>query len=240
MSHRYVYAIGARGTRLPSTLRGWSGAPIGNVEAGELVAFATAVDASHRRPTSENLVSHELTVEDIRRFVPALPARFGTVLPTAEGVRRALLARHDLLLDALRRVGDKLEMGIVIVGPDAHHPVARGIYERLRAYVLEVSRACPAAAPVLLRGAFLLASGDVVRLRRAFTRITHAEDRVRCLLSGPWPPYSFIVTEPEPTDVSAQYPSRYTPTATPTSRTGRWRPDARPSEGPPVRRSLRR
>lgn len=122
--HRYyVYAIAAPDMRLPESVSGF-GTSLHLLRYGELAAVvsriaAAEVDSITSAANAENLVCHETVVEAVRRQGPALPVRFGTVLPHGEAVSRALAAHYVALRDDLLRVGDKIELGVSVLWQQA-------------------------------------------------------------------------------------------------------------------------
>lgn len=104
---RYVYAIVRQDSALPPdrelALVPWRG-----------LAAVTGHAPSTRRADADllALAHHEAVVEAVRRHAPALPVRFGSVLPDAATVASAIAERYDVLAADLERVGDKVEMSL--------------------------------------------------------------------------------------------------------------------------------
>lgn len=247
----YVYAVVPAGAPLPNGVPGFGG-PLRVLASGDLGAVVSHVSqVSHVRtadaaggapaPTTEALFQHEQVVEALRSGGPALPVRFGTVLPTAEAVVRALDQRRDTLHDDLRRIGDKLEMGISALwvreagameeeagqpnvpaqphsrpdstsvrpglaylrGRQAQYRRAEAIRgqaqglahdldDALRPYVLDCRHTICPSEGLALRAQYLLEEGRIRAFTDAFDRVRQHRSEVRLLLSGPWPPYSFV------------------------------------------------
>ena len=242
----YVYAIAAPDIRLPETVSGFGG-PLHVIRYGELGAVASCVHATAvgditRAASADDLLRHEAVVEAVRACGPALPVRFGAVLPGADDVSRALAAQHDTLVEDLRRIGDKIELGVTALwypsgghdgapspGPDAgrrgdadmadsadrpgltylrtrqtEYRQAESARERARALARELDAVlrphalachrsvCPSAR-LALRDVYLLEREQVDAFERAFAEVRQRHHHeVRCMLSGPWPPYSFV------------------------------------------------
>jgi hypothetical protein len=248
-SRYYIYAIGERGIALPVGVTGLNRAPISAIAERALAAVASTIEKASVDVTNEHLLAHESVVEAVQHVAHALPVRFGTVLPDAEAVRRALAERYDALRADLTRLGDKVEMGLTALFPaldpstdavnaaEARMPViapsdgtsgpgtrylrermahyrqeatwrtrgealAASIERALRGPALEsrctVHPGTPPMAP-MVRAAFLVAPADLGAFRGAFEALRASLPAslpgTRLLLSGPWPPYSFV-TQP--------------------------------------------
>ncbi|MBI4498620.1 MAG: GvpL/GvpF family gas vesicle protein [Chloroflexi bacterium] len=73
---------------------------------------------------------------------------------------------------------------------------ARSLGGALHRYARE-SRSTTLPTPrLVLRAAYLLAPADIGAFREAFEALRRAHPRFRFLLSGPWPPYSFVTPPP--------------------------------------------
>src|SRR5690348_14130162 len=98
VEHYYIYAISAPDIRLPESVSGFGG-PLHILPCGELGAVVSRVHASDAdgvtpASTAENLMRHEAVVEAVWAGGPALPVRFGTVLPNSDAVTHALAAQY--------------------------------------------------------------------------------------------------------------------------------------------------
>lgn len=104
----YVYAIVRRDTPLPAT----GAATLAMVPWGELAAVTGRIRDDGAPATIEAMLRHEAIVEAVRRRGPALPVRFGTVLPDTMSVASALAERYEPLAADLDRLGDKVELSL--------------------------------------------------------------------------------------------------------------------------------
>lgn len=247
--HYYVYAIAAPDMRLPEGMPGF-GSPLHIVPCGELGAIVSAVPAAEldgitAAASTDDLVRHETVVEAVRASAPALPVRFGTVLPGEQGVRRAVTSQYDTLRNDLRRLGDKIELGVTVLwrhvgepsaaptpdldagmqsGADTSTKTRRGGLAYLRARqtayreaesararaqtlageldallrpnALECRRVICPTERLALRDVYLLERDRLSAFERAFAQAQQRHQEVRLLLSGPWPPYSFVTPPP--------------------------------------------
>ncbi len=233
----YVYAILARETVLPPGLVGFGGATLSTVPCGALAAATSPHDPGEPHPTAESVLRHEAIVEALRQMGPALPVRFGTVLPNEGAVADALADRYDVLVADLARLGDKVEFGLTVLWDrpignddeprDDRSPISREVTEaagpgarylrarldehrreaaardRAKALAGDLDRAlgshtlerrCTilATSRLAVRAAYLLDPSRVRPFQETFQAIRRGHPDLRFLLSGPWPPYSFV------------------------------------------------
>lgn len=241
----YVYAIAAPDIRPPKELPSFGG-PLHILPCGELGAVVSRIHAAEAdtitsAPSAENLLRHEAVVEAVRAEGPALPVRFGTVLPDAGAVKQALATRYDTLRNDLRRIGDKIELGLTVLwhpveGRSAPRPpepdmdkrsdadtvaealrpglaylrsrqtefrkaesardraqtLARALDAALGPYALEYRQSVCPSERLALRNLYLLERERIDAFERALAEVRQRHQEVRFLLSGPWPPYSFV------------------------------------------------
>jgi hypothetical protein len=233
----YVYAIIPGDDERPLRWRGFGGQPLVRVSQGALTAVVSEVGpADEPGRDSESVLRHEALVEAIAARGAALPVRFHTVLPSAAAVARALAEHHDDLVADLRRLGGKIELGLIILwlrrapepSPETkdqapiRSPGSGTEYMRARARELARTEARQADArqlaaelhrdlgslalerrvrlgtgPVALRVDLLTEASAVPAVRRAVDRLRGRRGDVTAVLSGPWPPYSFVTQEEE-------------------------------------------
>ncbi len=246
MSERYyVYAIAASERRLPEGVSGFCG-PLLILPYRELGVVASRIRAAEMEESissvsAENLLRHEAVVEAVCAGGPALPVRFGTVLPDDQAVRRAVAGQYDALRDDLQRIGDKIELGVTALwqrakgqadtptsdpapcGHSSADPVTqarrpglaylrarqteyrqaqvareraqalgRELDSALRPYVFECRRVVCPSERLALRDLYLLERERQRAFEMAFAEVRQRHQEVKFLLSGPWPPYSFV------------------------------------------------
>jgi hypothetical protein len=238
----YVYAIVEPTIHMPEHISGFGG-PLVVLSCGELGAVVSKVhaadmDSAIPPPSGENLLRHEMVVEALGAQGRVLPARFGTALADGEAVTRALKRHLSVLRDDLRRIGDKVEMGVSAFWPlseentesttiavdtpgadtesENHRPglvylrarqvkyrqtesararaqiLAQALDAELRPYALQFIRnVCPSER-LALRDLYLLERVQVSAFEKAFDEMRRRHQEAHFLLSGPWPPYSFV------------------------------------------------
>lgn len=114
-SHWYVYAILSADAILPQRLAGLGDAPVVLIPSGAIAAAVSHIESPAIEASPAHLLRHEAAVEAIRRSVPALPVRFGTIFPDVATVARILAERASILQADLGHIGDKLEMGLSVL-----------------------------------------------------------------------------------------------------------------------------
>ena len=242
----YTYAITEPDIHLPEGVSGFGG-PLHILRCGELGAVVSRVDASGAdgitpASTAENLMRHETVVEAVSAAGPALPVRFGTVLPNSEAVMNVLAAQYETLRNDLRRLGDKIELGVTVLWHPAaeihsgepalssdegrrhdtdtaavddrpglaylrtrqtEYRQAESVQKRaqtlaceldavLRPHALECHRSLCPSEHLALRDLYLIERERIGAFEGAFDEVRQRHQEVRFLLSGPWPPYSFV------------------------------------------------
>ncbi|MBV9282033.1 MAG: GvpL/GvpF family gas vesicle protein [Chloroflexi bacterium] len=228
----YVYAVQARGARLPSRVLGFRDRRLFAVSHRDLEAVVSEIEEDTLQGTEEDILRHEVVVEAVRQMGPAIPVRFGTVMRDPVAVANALGARYSTLAGDLERLGDKVELGVTILW---HEPavedtaeedessgeqtpgtrylrakysqyrrdaglrdraarLARELDGELAAHALDRRCTVLPTPRLMMRAAYLLRPPDVEAFRGAFAELKRKRSDLRFLLTGPWPPYSFVTT----------------------------------------------
>lgn len=208
----YLYAVlprAPRGTRL----RGLAREPVRFVRSGRLVVAVGEV-AAPPAPRLENLKTHDRVVRRLASVTrAALPARFGSLAPTADALHAALRPRARVLLRALARVANREQMTLHVRTPrdggrDADgpgtrhlrriaardprtHADVRRLLEELRPLVHDeqVDLAPDEAGDGRVH--HLVDRGSAARYRARVKRAARAQPGLQVRCSGPWLPYSF-------------------------------------------------
>jgi hypothetical protein len=215
----HAYAVLGEGL-VPEGLRGIDGAAVELVPLGRLRVAATE-HASTPAPERGSMLAHAAVVSRLYRCVPTVPVRFGQAVVEGPGGAPGVDTEHFEVL--LREVGGRVEYAVRATRPPP--PVAsdrsasdgraylesRREAERTRtAYRVDLHRRLIDATDPLVPLAvstravegragpercFLVdgADDDVFR-RRAEEVLGTCVD---LLLTGPWPPYTFVTTASE-------------------------------------------
>jgi hypothetical protein len=212
----WVYGFLPAPGRAPELPAGVDGEPVHLVVHGAVAAAVSPVHGSGNAVT--RMLPHEHVVEALLDAGAVLPARFGSVLADESDVLAELGRLGGVLLQALRRVQDHVELAVRLTpahveerpdpGPAttgrawiARRLAARDEGARLQA---EVQTAlgpastqsrwwAPEPGDGSVRASFLVARGQVDRFRLLAGALAEEMDGRDVVLTctGPWPPYSF-------------------------------------------------
>lgn len=117
--HAYVYCIaqaepfGNGREPLGARASGVAGRAPRVIVLRDLAAVVSDADATRYDISRENLLAHQIVVEEAMAHSPVLPVRYGTVARSDEDVRVKLLARKfDEFQRLMRYVRDRVELGV--------------------------------------------------------------------------------------------------------------------------------
>jgi hypothetical protein len=189
----------------------------------EGLARPALVDVRPRLGRDDLLAHHRLAEQALAAGV-CLPARFPTWLADEAALRELLERRRADLLAAIQRVRGRVELAVTVTwntqlaaspSPEvATSPGTRFLEERRRHYaradqrraeaerlaqlvaaddriVEAMHNLCP-SDEIGLSSAVLVRHADAGAVRQ---RLQSLQEGVRILVSGPWPPYSFVSLE---------------------------------------------
>ncbi len=91
IARQYVYAVVPAGSADLRDQSGINGGPVQEVRYGPVAALVTPIDGDRVRPSRANLSAHQHVVGAAHKSGPALPVRFGTVMPDERTVMEELL-----------------------------------------------------------------------------------------------------------------------------------------------------
>jgi hypothetical protein len=125
----YVYALLAAGSAAPTTRGepGLEGCAVELLAERGVVAAISRHATPHVHANVDNLWQHERVIEAMMQTHALLPARFGTIFPDDDRLRRVLLQHHDAIVAGLERVDGCVELGVRVSGripTDAPQPVS--------------------------------------------------------------------------------------------------------------------
>jgi len=110
----YLYGITVAQGAVPVEVPGVENAEVEQVVEGSLAAIVTRVTARKIRPRRLNLAAHHHVLRDLTDQRPILPVAFGTIAGSEERLREVLRQNHDLLVERLRRLRGRVEMGLSV------------------------------------------------------------------------------------------------------------------------------
>jgi hypothetical protein len=91
---------------------GFDGRPVYVISEGGAAAVVSDVPNRPLRPERRNMAAHYNVLKRLMSQSAVLPMGFGTIADSAESIVRILQVHQEALLDQLRRVEGKFEMGL--------------------------------------------------------------------------------------------------------------------------------
>jgi hypothetical protein len=220
----YAYAICEPATAAtPPRRRGLGGAALRVLRCDGLAAVYSRHRSLRPRPSPELVLGHEGVIEAVMARGPVLPLRFGTQLESEQQLTTLVSQRRDQLLRALDRVRGHVEIGVRVI-PERAAPragaagrersgrehllalarhqrgadrAARDLHAPLAALATaSVVREHP-APPAVLVSSYLVDAAAVAEFRRRAQELAARHEGTSVTVTGPWPPYSFVVGQDE-------------------------------------------
>jgi hypothetical protein len=171
----HVYAITDGTVDAAQLPPGVGRARVHSVAEGALTALVSEHGAAPNSSAS-SAWEHETVVEAVMATATVLPASLGTFLEGEDEVRALLRGRQDEFTSDLRRLAGYVEIGV--------HGAAAELPERLRPCVSEWRPQRGSLACLVREGALDTLLAEVAELETA--------EGVHLVVTGPWPPYSFV------------------------------------------------
>ena len=112
---RYIYCIVEEREAKRFDFSGIDGSPVHLVNFRDIAAAVGDVKAEMCEPTRENMLIHTRVLEKLMGEYTVLPVRFGTVCWGEKRVSQMLEGNYADLKDELRRLADKIELGVRIL-----------------------------------------------------------------------------------------------------------------------------
>lgn len=190
---------------------GVDGLPVAVVSDAGLAAAVSTFSVPMPDPEVSRFIAFENVVEWFHRDRTVLPFRYGCFLENSSRMRAILRERRDEYRELLDRLEGMVEMGIRILRTEAGWrpaPASGTAYLALRRSQYAAAEGLADRLCVLLSGAFVRSHRELSRSdgasvqflveRGSVTAFREAVRNIRgnlpgeLLLSGPWPPYSFV------------------------------------------------
>jgi hypothetical protein len=108
----YLYAIIAGGQDRVWEEYGIDRRKLYSIPAGHIAAVVSDVENDNLRPERARLSAHHEVLKRLMAESTPLPMSFGVIAGSPSAVRRMLLRNQHVLLDQLRHVANKVEMGL--------------------------------------------------------------------------------------------------------------------------------
>jgi hypothetical protein len=163
------------------------------------------------------LLTHERVVQAVMKDGAVLPLRFGTMLDGDQSLEGVLVARRDELLRALARVRGRVEIGVRALarsGANAAPPgrersgreymltrlrehrradeAARSLHAPLAAMACDSRLRAPTPPHARLASTYLVDRVRIEEFRARVEELAARHEDLDVVLTGPWPPYSFV------------------------------------------------
>jgi hypothetical protein len=120
---RYIYAIvddrdgaacGQGGFPWGEDCLGFGGGRVRLISQGRVAAVISDVPNCALRPERRHLATHYAVLKRLMKLDAFLPMAFGTIAGNEEVIQRILQSHEDTLVEQLRRVEGKVEMGLKV------------------------------------------------------------------------------------------------------------------------------
>lgn len=108
----YLYAVIAEARGRTYGDFGIDGSNVYSIPAGPLAAVVSNVRVERVRPERSHLAAHQEVLKKLMAETTPLPMSFGILADTPQAVRNLLFRNQHALLEQLRRVAGKVEMGV--------------------------------------------------------------------------------------------------------------------------------
>jgi hypothetical protein len=108
----YLYAVIADTRGRTYGDFGIDGNEVYSIPAGRVAAVVSAVRIERMRPERSHLAAHQQVLKRLMADATPLPMSFGILADSPQAVRNLLLRNQPAMLEQLRRVAGKVEMGV--------------------------------------------------------------------------------------------------------------------------------
>ncbi|MCG2712400.1 MAG: GvpL/GvpF family gas vesicle protein [Candidatus Omnitrophica bacterium] len=137
---KYIYCIIAKEAQKPQSFGllgiGGRGDPLYTICFNELAAVVSDSPIKKYPVARENLIPHELAIEEVMKAYTVLPVRFATIAEDEEKVKKILEKNHDKFLNLLKDMEGKKELGVKAIFSAKGGPASGG-KEDIYGYILD-------------------------------------------------------------------------------------------------------
>ena len=112
---KYVYALAQSDGRRVYDLCGIDEQPVYAISQGSIAAVVSDCSRQKIRPERAHLIAHKEVLKQLMLKSTVLPMAFGTIAESLKSVRRMLSRSEETLLEKLKQVEGKVEMGLRVV-----------------------------------------------------------------------------------------------------------------------------
>ena len=203
-SGKYVYALAQSDGGRVYDLCGIDEEPVYAISQGSITAVVSDCSRQKIRPERAHLIAHKEVLKQLMLESTVLPMAFGTIADNLKAVRRMLSRSEETLLEKLKQVEGKVEMGLRVVWdvPNIfeffvdNHPDLRAARDQ----VLGGNRVPRQAEKIELGALFEVVNLSCLVERERQKQLEDAMFRAARLFdnnfifdfNGPWAPHSFV------------------------------------------------
>jgi hypothetical protein len=216
----HMYALVRRPAVVPD-VTGIADAPLRALGAGDGIdAIVSVTESGGAGATEEAILAHARVVDAVAAANESvLPARFTSDVDAEEELREKLLERRERVLEALDHVRGCVELGLRVLPVAAEEPaepasgseymrrrldevtraqqLARTLHDSLAGAARDSTCNVVARRDIVLTGTYLVARDELDRFGAILDQAERELEGVTLLSTGPWPPYSFALLDPE-------------------------------------------
>jgi hypothetical protein len=216
----HLYALVRRPAELPETT-GLGGSQLRAVAVDRQVDAIVSDTRGMTAATEPAILAHATVVDALAAANDAvLPARFGGGVADAADLGRRLEAQKEQLVAALERVRGCTEIGLRVLDATADdaqerprsgreymrrrsrdigraEQLARELHEALAELARESTHRVLAKPDVLLTAAYLVRREQIESFTAAISAAERERPGLTFVCTGPWPPYSFALLDPD-------------------------------------------
>lgn len=132
----YLYGITLAEQASPIDIPGVESTEVEQIVEGAVSAIIARVSRRKIRPRRSNLTAHHQVLRELTERGPVLPVAFGTIAGNEERLRELIQENQDVLVQQLKRLQGKVEMGLSVYWDTAnifeYFVATHGELERMR------------------------------------------------------------------------------------------------------------
>ncbi len=112
---KYLYGFIKTENKFNTFLFGIDDNPVFIISDNGIAAVVSDSTGRKLRPERKNLSAHNGVINEVMKSFTILPVSFGVVADHERGIRRILELNHDSLMNQLKKLDGKVEMGLKVV-----------------------------------------------------------------------------------------------------------------------------
>ncbi|UJS16008.1 MAG: GvpL/GvpF family gas vesicle protein [Candidatus Jettenia sp.] len=112
---KYIYGFTRNDVRFGLSLAGIDGKQVYTISDNGIAAVVSDGPGGRLRPERKNLSAHNSVIKEVMKTSSILPVSFGVVADNETGIKKILKLNHNSFVNQLKRLGDKVEMGLKVI-----------------------------------------------------------------------------------------------------------------------------